>query len=82
MLRKPHPVISKSVLLSMLLLSTMMFIECNDGESVSADKTLNATERIWAAIIPVKGTLTAYEVSLSLENNPTLDLSTVLFQRM
>jgi len=81
-LRKPHPVIWKSALLLIFLISIMTVVGCGDGESVSANKNLNAAERIWAEIIPAKGVATDYEISLSLENIPTLDLSTVLFQRM
>jgi len=60
----------------------MTVVGCGDGESVSANKNPNAAERIWAEIIPAKGVATGYEISLSLEDIPTLDLSTVLFQRM
>ena len=46
MTSKQRPVIWKSVLLSMLLFSTVMFIGCDEGKSVVADKTLDAAERI------------------------------------
>jgi len=58
----------KSLFLSISLLSILTLVGCGDGESVAADKTLNASERIWAQIIPVKGTLTDYDVPLGLSN--------------
>lgn len=58
----------KSVFLTILLISIMGVVGCGDGESVTADKALNAAEKIWAKIIPAKGTVTDYEIPLSLEN--------------
>ncbi|MCK4355759.1 hypothetical protein KAW44_01610 [Candidatus Bipolaricaulota bacterium] len=58
----------KSVFFSIFLFSIMMVVGCGDGESVAADETLNVAERIWAKIIPVEGTVTDYEIPLSLEN--------------
>ena len=58
----------KSVFFSIFLFSIMTVVGCGDGESVAADETLNAAERIWAEIIPVEGTVTDYEIPLSLEN--------------
>jgi len=60
--------IRKSVFFSIFLFSIMTVIGCGDGESVAADETLNASERIWAEIIPVEGTITDYEIPLSLKN--------------
>jgi len=67
-LRKRGSMIWKSVFLSIFLLSILTLVGCGDGEPVAADKTLNAAERIWAQFIPVKGTVTSYEIPLSLEN--------------
>ena len=58
----------KSVFFSIFLFSIMTVVGCGDGESVATDETLNAAERIWAEIIPVEGTVTDYEIPLSLEN--------------
>ena len=68
MVRKRGPMIWKSLFFSIFLFSIMTVIGCGDGESVAADKTLNASERIWAEIIPVKGTITDYEIPLGLSN--------------
>lgn len=58
----------KSVFFSIFLFSIMTVVGCGDGESVATDETLNAAERIWTEIIPVEGTITDYEIPLSLEN--------------
>lgn len=58
----------KSVFLSIVLVSIVTVVGCGNGESVAADETLNAAERIWAEIIPVEGTVTDYDIPLSLEN--------------
>jgi hypothetical protein len=58
----------KSVFLSIVLVSIMTVVGCGNGESVAADETLDAAERIWAEIIPVEGTVTDYGIPLSLRN--------------
>ena len=68
MLRKRGPMIWKSMFLSTFLLSILTLVGCGNGEPVAEDETLNTAERIWAQIIPVKGTVTNYEIPLSLEN--------------
>lgn len=58
----------KSVFLSIVLVSIMTVVGCGNGESVAADETINAAERIWAEIIPGEGTVTDYDIPLSLDN--------------
>ena len=58
----------KSVFFSIFLFSIITEVGCGDGESVAANQSLNAAERIWAKIIPEEGTVTDYEIPLSLEN--------------
>jgi len=58
----------KSVFFSAFLFSIITVVGCGDGESVIANESLNAGEKIWAERIPVKGTVTDYEIPLSLEN--------------
>ncbi len=58
----------KSVFLSIVLVSIMTVVACGNGESVAADETLNAAERIWAEIIPVEGTVTDYDIPLSFSH--------------
>jgi len=58
----------KSVFFSAFLFSIITVVGCGDGESVIANESLNAAERIWAKIIPEEGTVTDYEIPLSLEN--------------
>jgi len=67
-IRKRGSTIRKGVFFAIFLFSIMAVIGCGDGESVAADETLNAAERIWAEIVPVEGTVTDYEIPLSLEN--------------
>lgn len=57
-----------SVFLSIVLVSIMTVVGCGNGESVAADETINAAERIWAEIIPGEGTVTDYDIPFSLEN--------------
>jgi len=67
-IRKRGSMIWKSVFLPIVLVSIMTVVGCGNGKSVAADETLNATERIWAEIIPVEGMVTDYDIPLSLRN--------------
>ncbi len=58
----------KIVFFSIFLFGIMTVVGCGGGKSAAADKPLNASERIWAKIIPVKGTTTGYKLPLSLNN--------------